>query len=321
MPSCTTPWSWGVVTRLISNHVVEVDGMPRHVKDLRIFRGDLNNTDFSIDQCYDSDGDYISDTDYVVPASGEGDNGAPTQNDEPTMPVETGQEARVDDRPIRDAVARLPEGVYRDNRPYVRHIDDHSDQNLLPNEDVAMSPTEVRDLSQELARLSIQNGQMEETQSGDSSRNPADMLELQPTASGGLSEPSNIVRPSRERGPPSNTVRGPPASCRPLGRGKQLPRNQSVEGRPGRPPSMTRRPPRVEAPPRVNERGMHRTNRPSSIARRPPATGAPRVIERQRSTSRPPTTGRQPPAPEGERRYPSRIRKPPDRFDPYSKRK
>jgi ribonuclease HI len=35
MPSCTEQWSRGRVTRIVSDHVVEVDGMPRHVRDLR----------------------------------------------------------------------------------------------------------------------------------------------------------------------------------------------------------------------------------------------------------------------------------------------
>ena len=38
MPSCTKEWAPGTVTRVFSQHVVEVDGMPRHVREIRLRR-------------------------------------------------------------------------------------------------------------------------------------------------------------------------------------------------------------------------------------------------------------------------------------------
>ena len=38
VPSCTKEWAPGTVTRVVSQHVVEVDGMPRHVRDIRLRR-------------------------------------------------------------------------------------------------------------------------------------------------------------------------------------------------------------------------------------------------------------------------------------------
>ena len=35
VPSCTKRWALGQVTRVISSHVVAIDGTPRHVRDLR----------------------------------------------------------------------------------------------------------------------------------------------------------------------------------------------------------------------------------------------------------------------------------------------
>jgi len=35
VPSCTKQWALGKVTRVVSQHVVAVDGMPRHVRDVR----------------------------------------------------------------------------------------------------------------------------------------------------------------------------------------------------------------------------------------------------------------------------------------------
>ena len=39
VPSCTRQWTLGVITRVVSKHVVCVDGMPRHVRDVRKRRG------------------------------------------------------------------------------------------------------------------------------------------------------------------------------------------------------------------------------------------------------------------------------------------
>ena len=62
VPSCTKPWAAGRVTKVVSKHTVCVDGMPRHVRDVRkrrygpdrTVRFEAEHSDGSLDD-YDGD--------------------------------------------------------------------------------------------------------------------------------------------------------------------------------------------------------------------------------------------------------------------------
>ena len=58
VPSCIKKWSRGRVTGLQSTHVICVDGMPRHVRDVRKAHSQINGTDLAEDCSSADDYDY-----------------------------------------------------------------------------------------------------------------------------------------------------------------------------------------------------------------------------------------------------------------------
>lgn len=84
VPSCTKRWALGRVTAVKSKHIVCVDGMPRHVRDVRRRRGSVSNdTDESSD-----DGEWPN-----------GEGGRPVTDNGENVSTEAGRDSREAQEP------------------------------------------------------------------------------------------------------------------------------------------------------------------------------------------------------------------------------
>ena len=117
-PSCTRQWASGVVTRVVSSHTICVDGMPRHVRDVRLRRvgravGAPPMTQPPDEEQPDNPGGGTSYLDFL-PFAGRGVQVAPVPQ---VAPQPAGPEGDVEPPDVGGATEPAPEVPLREPEP------------------------------------------------------------------------------------------------------------------------------------------------------------------------------------------------------------